>query len=324
VSLPRPVSEALLRFGVPADTIAWADDLYKHLGPQVVDALGELVESRGLQASELRPADLDAVRPLLGERYLRQQHAAWKSGASSPAFWCDRSVEASARGLVSPLGDLEAPASPLLRRIAEAARTAAGEDQPDPRGLMLLSSNAHRGNQSGTFAVDLVPSMLDDALALNAASGRHHTLPGSIGETSGRALADPPLAIVWEVQPNVYKPSQERNRAASKPYRRHRLWALATSIGALAWLIERGYRVFVLNGEALRAAHEVNPEEPLSPEIERLHDLTMERAARALGHDLRERASADVPAELALLAKVRLGDAFAQRGAHKLVRELVA
>jgi hypothetical protein len=318
VSLPRAASEALLRFGVPADTIAWADDLHRHLGPPVVDALSELVETLGVAPSELRPEHLEPIRAVLGERYLRAQHPAWLSAGGSPAFWCDRAAPGAARGVVTALGDLEAAATPLLARVARAASL---PDQPPPRGLLLVSQNAHRGNQEGTFAFDLVPSRLEEALALNAAVGRHHTLPGSIGETSGRALGDDPLAIVWEVQPNVYKPSGERNRGASAAYRRHRAWPLVTAAAALCWLLDRGYRVFVLKGDALRAAHEVNPGEPLSPEIERLHDRTLEAAAAGLGLQLASCEAGAVPAQLARLAKVNLGRAIEQRGLHALLRE---
>lgn len=322
MTLPRSVSEALLRGGVPADTIAWADDLYRHLGPPVVDALSELVEARGLEPAQLRPEDLDAIRPMLGERYLRSHHSAWSRRGSSAAFWCDRSVEGAARGLVTALGDMEAADTPLLARVGEAARRAAGPDQPPPRGLLLLSQNAHRGNQDGTFAFDLVPADIEQALALNGSVGRHHTVPGSIGETSGRSLADPPLAIVWEVQPNVYKPTAERNREARAAYRRHRCWPLVTAVAALSWLCERGYRVFVLKGQALRAAHEVNPLEPLSPQIGRMHDATMASAAAGLGMTLSECGPGAVPEALASLAKVNLGRAIQERGLHTLVHEL--
>lgn len=321
MTLPRAVSEALLRFGVAADTISWVDDLHRHLGPPVVEALSELVESRGLEPGELGREHLEAIRPMLGQRYLRSHHGGWLQGASSPAFWCDRSVEAAARGIVSPLGDVLRADTPLALRVGEAAQRAAGPGQAPARGLLLFSQNAHRGNQENTFAFDLVPSDLDDALALNAALGRHHTLPGSIGETSGRALADPPVAIVWEVQPNVYKPAGPRNREAGKAYRRYRAWPLVTATAALLWLVERGYRVFVLKGEALRAAHEVNPAEPLSPEIERMHDRTMEGAASGLGLRLLQREAGSAPAALRSLAKVNLGRAIDERGLDCLVRE---
>ena len=65
-----------------------------------------------------------------------------------------------------------------------------------------------------TFSFDVVPKDVEAALQLNACAGRQHTTPGSIGETSGTLLADGGPGLVWEVQPNVYKPTPERNREA--------------------------------------------------------------------------------------------------------------
>jgi hypothetical protein len=322
VALPRRLAETFLRAGVPAATVAAIDDLYGHLGEAAIEAVSDLVERRGLVAAHLRPEDLAEVRALAGERYLRQHHEGWLRGASSPGFWRDRAMGGAATGVAIPLGDIERPDSQWTASVAAAVRAAAGENQPAPRGLLLLSQNAHRGNQPGNFAFDLVPASLAEALALDAAEGRHHTLPGSIGETSGAALADPALALVWETQPNLYKPSAERNRAAGTAYRRHRSWPLATAIAALDWLRSRDYRVFVLRGAALRAAHEVDPARPLGPEIERLHEATLERAAGALGLRLVAPAPGSIPGDLARLAKVNLGEAIRALGLEAVVREL--
>jgi hypothetical protein len=97
-----------------------------------------------------------------------------------------------------------------------------------------------------------------------------------------------------------------------------------TAAAALFWLLERRYRVFVLKGDALRAAHEVNPSEPLSPQIERLHDRTLEAAAAGLGLRLVSGEAAGVPGELARLAKVNLGRAIEERGLQALLREATA
>lgn len=323
MALPQPVSETLLLAGVPAAAIAAIDDLYGHLGPAAIDAVSELVERRGLAPDELRPEDLAGVRALAGERYLRQHHEGWTRGASSPGFWRDRAMGGGATGVVIPLGDLERPGSAWAEGVAASIRGAAGERQPPPRGLLLLSQNAHRGNQPGNFAFDLVPASLAEALALNAAEGRHHTLPGSIGETSGAALADRPLALLWETQPNLYKPTAERNREAGAAYRRYRSWPLATAIAALGWLRSRDYRVFALRGSALRAAHEVDPARPLGPEIERLHEMTLERAAAALQLRFAEPLPGSVPSDLARLAKVNLAEAIEALGLGAIVRELV-
>lgn len=324
MALPQRLSETFLQAGVPAAAVAAIDDLYGHLGPAAIDAVSELVERRGLQPEALRPEDLADVRALAGERYLRQHHEGWTRAASSPGFWRDRAMGGGATGVAIPLGDLEQPGTAWTARVAAAVRAAAGESQPPPRGLLLLSQNAHRGNQPGNLAFDLVPASLSEALALNAAEGRHHTLPGSIGETSGAALADRPLALLWETQPNIYKPSAARNREAGAAYRRYRSWPLATAIAALDWLRLRDYRVFVLRGAALRAAHEVDPARPLGPEIERLHEVTLERAAAALGLRLAEPLPGSVPGDLARLAKVNLSEVIEALGLDAVVRELVA
>jgi hypothetical protein len=322
MALPQRLTETFLQAGVPAATLAAIDDLYGHLGPAAVEAVSAIVERRALAPAELRPEDLAEVRAWAGERYLRQHHDGWMRGQSSPGFWRDRAMGGGATGIVMPLGDLERPDTPWAASVANAVRAATGENQPPPRGLLLLSQNAHRGNQPGNFAFDLVPASLQDALSLNAAEGRHHTLPGSIGETSGAALADPPLAIVWETQPNLYKPKAARNRTAGAAYRRHRSWPLATATAALDWLRTRGYRVFTLRGEAMRAAHEVDPARPLGPEIEHLHEATFGRAAAALGLHLAECPGGTVPSELARLAKVNLGEMIEARGLETIVREL--
>ena len=53
---------------------------------------------------------------------------------------------------------------------------------------------------------------LEDALLIAGAEGQQHTIPGSIGETSGTFDSALNVALIWEVQPNVYKPAGERNR----------------------------------------------------------------------------------------------------------------
>jgi len=318
--LPPRLAETLLGFGLSAEAIAAVEDWHHHLGPAAIEALSELVETRGVAPEALQPSDLDELRALAGARYLRDAHPRWRRGESTTGFWRDRRRGGTASGLVVPLGDLSAPVGPFASRVAAAARAALGERQPPPRGLLLLSRNAHRGNQEDSIAFDLVPAPLEQALSLNEALGRQHTLPGSIGETSGRTAGDPPVALLWEVQPNVYKPAAGRNEAAREAYRRHRGWPLTTAVAALVWLREHGYRVLVLRGSELRAAHEVNPAEPLGPGIAELHDRTFQQAAQALGWSLEE-AGPDLP-DLLPLAKVQLGDSIRDRGSAAVVREL--
>ena len=119
--------------------------------------------------------------------------------------------------------------------------------------------------------------------AVNASLGQQHTLPGSIGEASGSATTEPLVALLWEIQPNIYKPSKERNQAAGKAFRKHRNWHLIASVAALAWLEQNGYETYVLKGSALALAHEVNKDKPVTPEIEAFHERTIAAALGSLG-----------------------------------------
>src|SRR6185369_14850780 len=84
-------------------------------------------------------------------------------------------------------------------------------------------------------------------------------------------------------QPNIYKPSKERNQSAGKAWRKHRNWHLVTAIAAFAWLEQNGYSMHVLRGSALALAHEVNPDKPVTPGIEAFHERTIAAALAALG-----------------------------------------
>ena len=104
-----------------------------------------------------------------------------------------------------------------------------------------------------------------------------------MGETSGTADAANLVALLWEIQPNVYKPAGDRNRAIAKTYRRHRDWHTITLVAALEWLRAKTFRVYVVRGEALAPTHEVNKAKPVSPTIVALHNRTVETVARELG-----------------------------------------
>jgi hypothetical protein len=88
-------------------------------------------------------------------------------------------------------------------------------------------------------------------------------------------------------------------------------------------LLAAGSGLSCLRLEGRRAARRARgqPGEPLSPEIERLHDRTLEAAAAGLGLQLAGCEAGAVPAQLARLAKVNLGRAIDQRGLHALLRE---
>jgi hypothetical protein len=283
VSLPARVTEVLAAWGVPTDVRARLAELHRFIGPAAIDAFVGIAESSSRAPSELLPQDLDPIRADAGESYLSHNHPLWLQGEPTPGFWRDRTLEGGASGLVTPLANLEAPHDDLGRVVASAYAAATGPDQPPPRGILLLSRNTHFGNRPGEFSVDLVPSDLDEARAVNRGLGQQHTIPGSIGEASGTAWGEPPLAVAWEIQPNIYKPSAERNREANAAWRRHRNWHLATAIGAFAWLRHGGWRSHVLRSEALHLAHEVNPDKPLSDDIRALHDRTVNAALHALG-----------------------------------------
>ncbi len=304
MSLPRGVAEALVRFGIPADTLAWIDDQHHLLGAGVIDVVGETLDGGRVLPQALTVADLAHVRGTLGERYLQRHHPGWCAGVPSPGFWRDRDLGGGS-GLVVPLGNLE---EGQLPRVAAAATQ---RDQPPPRGLVLLSRQTHVGNHPGSFAFYLVPADIREAVALGHAVGRQHTVPGSIGQTSGRTAEN--VALVWEVQPNLLRPSGNRNRGAARAWRRHRSWPVATAAAALIWLAGHDYRIYVLRGEALRATHEVDPLQPLSDAIAALHDRTFATAAAALGFSLEPPAGEDADVLLGL-AKLGLSDLLRAEG----------
>src|SRR6185503_11883145 len=157
------------------------------------------------------------------------------------------------------------------------------------------------------------------------AEGQQHTLPGSAGETSGTFDSARGVALIWEVQPNVYKPQGERNRAIAKLYRRHRNWHVATLTAALEWLRGQNCAVFILRGNALAIAHEVNPAKPVSETIASLHDRTVDEVARALGLPLLDPTDDD---ELVLLDSIVMNHALRkhvlQYGAASAIWKTVA
>jgi hypothetical protein len=155
-------------------------------------------------------------------------------------------------------------------------------DQPVPDGIVVQGRNAHFGGRSETISFDVIARDLNDAIALGLATGRQHTLPGSAGATSGTTDASRQIALLWEIQPNVYKPANERNRDISKLYRRHRNWHVITLLAAIEWLRAKSFRVFIVRGEALAATHEVDAARPVTPAVMALHNRTVESVTRAL------------------------------------------
>ncbi|HEX3579208.1 MAG TPA: hypothetical protein VHY33_11655, partial [Thermoanaerobaculia bacterium] len=265
---PDHIERIFETFRVPADTKAALYDLYVSLGDEALEVFGDIAES--VDPSTLRPEHCGAIRSQLVERYLTRNHPLWLDGKPTPSFYRPRLLEGRASGVAIPLGEIS-------QGIV---------DEPLPDGIVVQGRNAHFGGRSETISFDIIPRDVNDAIALGRAAGRQHTLPGSAGATSGTTDAMQQIALLWEIQPNVYKPSADRNREINKLYRQHRNWHVITLATAIEWLRAKSFRVFIVRGEALPATHEANPG-TLSPSIIALHDRTVVSVAAALKLDLR-------------------------------------
>lgn len=272
---PENIARVLDAYGVLPDTKAALYDLYLSMGEEVLEVFADVAENIA-SASLLTPEDTLALRGRIVERYLRKNHPRWLAGSPTPSFWHPRATEGRASGLVLP----------LERRVDDLARTIVGSSQPLPDGVLLLGRNAHFGGRAETISFDVVAGELEDAIALGLSAGQQHTIPGSAGETSGTFDGARNVALIWEVQPNVYKPAGERNRAIRRVYGRHRNWHVVTLAAAIDWLREKGCALFVLRGEALAPTHEVNPGKPVSPAIVAHHDRTVAQVTSAFGSRL--------------------------------------
>lgn len=274
VSFPPHIDRILNTYAVRADTKAALYDLYVSMGDEVLEVFADLAEGV-TSASMLEPDDTLAIRERVVERFLTRNHPLWLEGRPTPSLWHPREAEGRASGAAVPLGE-----------IPDVAKRAVGDDQPLPDAILMLGRNAHFGGRAETISFDAVARELADAIALGKALGQQHTLPGSAGETSGTFDSGENVALIWEVQPNVYKPAGERNREIAKIFRRHRNWHLITLATAFDWLFARGAQTFILRGAALSATHEVNPAKPVSDMIGELHDRTVARVAEAVGATL--------------------------------------
>jgi hypothetical protein len=254
---PEHLDRILSAYGVPADTKAALYDLYVSMGDDVLEVFADLAE-RVPSATMLRPEDTSSIRATVVERYLVRNHPRWLENLPTKSLWHPREAEGRASGAAVPLGKVD-------------------------QGLLILGRNAHYGGRGETISFDVVARELSDALALGLAEGQQHTIPGSAGETSGTFDSAFNVALIWEVQPNVYKPRDERNRAIARLYRQHRNWHVATLTAALEWLRAQSAATFILRGDALAITHEVNPAKPVSDMIVALHDRTVAEVARTLG-----------------------------------------
>jgi len=267
VPFPDHIERIFETFRVPADTKAALYDLYVSLGHEALEVFGDIAESA--DPSALRPEHCAAIRTELVERYLTRNHPLWLEGKPTPSFYRPRLLEGRASGVAIPLGEIS-------HRVS---------DQPLPDGILVQGRNAHFGGRSETISFDIVPRDVADAIALGRAAGRQHTLPGSAGATSGTTDAMHQIALLWEIQPNVYKPAADRNREINKLYRQHRNWHVITLATAIEWLRAKSFRVFIVRGEALPATHEVNAG-TLSPSIIALHNRTVSTVVQSLALDL--------------------------------------
>lgn len=266
---PAHIERVLDAYAVRPDTKAALYDLYLALGDEVLEVFADVAEGV-TTASSLEPDDTLVIREKVVERYLRRNHPQWLEGKPTPSLWHPRSAEGRASGAALPLGE-----------IPESARAIIPPNQPTPDGILILGRNAHSGGRAETISFDVVARQLEDALAIGRAQGQQHTLPGSVGATSATYNAAHNIALIWEVQPNVFKPAGERNREIAKVYRRHRNWHLVTLVAAIDWLTSHHAAIFVLRGDGLAAAHEVRPDQPVSGLVASLHDRTVEEVARA-------------------------------------------
>jgi hypothetical protein len=266
---PDHIEHIFEAFAIPAETKAVLYDLYVAMGDEVLEVFGDIAESVDNPAS-LGPEHCLTIRSMIVERYLIRNHPKWIDGNPTPSFYRPRLLEGRASGVAIPLGALPAKAASMLDR------------QPVPDGIVVQGRNAHFGGRSETISFDVVAANLRDAIAIGQASGQQHTLPGSAGATSGTTDATHQIALLWEIQPNVYKPLGERNREIARVYRRHRNWHVVTLLAAIEWLRAKSFRVFILRGEALPATHEVNAAKPVTPAIIAMHNRTVENVTRAL------------------------------------------
>jgi len=269
---PTHLESILTTYRVRADTKAALYDLYVSLGDEVLEVFADLAEGVS-QASMLQPEDTVTIRREVVERFLRRNHPKWIEGKATPSLWHPREAEGRASGAAIPLREVET-------------------------GMLILGRNAHYGGRANTISFDIVARDLEDAIAIGTAAGQQHTLPGSFGETSGTFDSARNVALIWEVQPNVYKPTAERNQELNKLYRRHRDWHRATLTAALQWLGAQQSEVFILRGSALAITHEVNPSKPVSETIAALHDRTVNDVVTAMNATLADPSDAD---ELVLL-----------------------
>jgi hypothetical protein len=299
MGFPDHINRILDIYGIPADTKAALYELYLTLGAEVLNVFADLSE-RASSPALLKPEDTLPVRRELVERYVRRNHPRWLQGTPTPSLWHPRVAEGRASGAAVPLG-------PVGQSLLEVLPP----DQPKPDGVLVLGRSAHLSGRQDTISFDVIARDVEDAVAIALAEGQQHTLPGSVGQTSGTFDQARAVALIWEIQPNVFKPAGERNRAIAKIYRRHRNWHLVTLAAALDWLAQQRHNcaTYVLRGDALSATHELNPNLPMTATIAVNHDRTIQAVAAARGLLLVEPTDTD---EIELLDSMVMSHALRQ------------
>ena len=277
---PPHLTAVLDQYGIRPATRAALYEQYCMFGGAALEAFADWVSEEGIEPGAIEPEMIPALRNAVVTRYLERFHPLWLAEKPTPTLYHPRSGEGRGAGAATPLGRFEESAEGVAGEAARLTRSIVGEAQPVPAGVLLLSRNGHFGGRENSISFDIVPFEKGDALLVAAASGRQHTLPGSVGETSG--TLDSAAALLWEVQPNALKPDGDRNREAAPVLRRHRNWHVATLAAALVWLRARCTDIWILRGSSLAVAHEVNAAEPVSETIAALHDRTVARVAAAM------------------------------------------
>ncbi|HEX7151924.1 MAG TPA: hypothetical protein VF618_10585 [Thermoanaerobaculia bacterium] len=297
MGFPEHIARVLEAYGIRTDTKAALYELYLTLGDEVLDVFADYSD-RVSAPSLLQPDDTLSIRREVVERYVRRNHPRWLEGTPTPSLWHPRVAEGRASGAAVPLGP-----------VGQSLLTILPPDQPTPDGVLVLGRNAHLSGRQETVSFDVVARELDDALAIAMAEGQQHTLPGSVGQTTGSFDGTRSVALLWEIQPNVFKPAGERNRAIAKVYRRHRNWHLVTLAAALDWLGQQKCATYILRGDALQATHEMNPAKPMSESIGVNHDRTVQAVAATRGLLLVEPTDQD---EVELLDSIVMNHALRQ------------
>ncbi|HUP65748.1 MAG TPA: hypothetical protein VM557_10765 [Thermoanaerobaculia bacterium] len=277
---PPHISAVLDGYEIPAAAQAALYDLYLFFGSPVLEAFADLVTVLPSTA-RVQPEDLSDLKLMVVDRFLERWHPRWLEGAPTPSLYHPREAEGRAAGSAAPVGDFNEEGEGPAAESARLAREIVGKNESLPRGILIVSRHAHFGGRANTVSFDIVAAEIEHAKQLGRAAGRQHTLPGSAGATTG--AMEGAAALLWEIQPNVYKPEGMRNREISALFRKHRNWHVATLTSALIWLRTRCPETWILKGSALELTHEVNPAEPIGELVPEHYDRTVHRVCSHLG-----------------------------------------